>query len=267
MPAQLPFLTWAGGKRWLTRQYSSLFPQQFKTYYEPFLGSGAVFFHLSPEKSVLSDLNCDLINTYIQIKERPDIVLNRLTEHHNQHSTEYYYHIRKQIYPDAVDRAAQFIYLNRTCWNGLYRVNRSGQFNVPIGTKTNIVLASDNFYNTALALEKSILKCEDFSHIDTVISPGDFIYYDPPYTVQHNNNGFIEYNKKLFSWSDQERLHSSAIKAKNSGAFVAISNAYHPSIVCLYSKEFNIHILHKYASISGRKNGRKKTEEILITSY
>lgn len=119
--------------------------------------SGAVFFHLNPEQSVISDLNCDLINTYIQIKERPDILLNRLIEHHNRHSTEYYYHIRKQIYPDAIDRAAQFIYLNRTCWNGLYRVNRAGQFNVPIGTKTNIVLASDNFYNTALALEKALL--------------------------------------------------------------------------------------------------------------
>lgn len=267
MPAQLPFLTWAGGKRWLTRQYSSLFPQQFKTYYEPFLGSGAVFFHLNPEQSVISDLNCDLINTYIQIKERPDILLNRLIEHHNRHSTEYYYHIRKQIYPDAIDRAAQFIYLNRTCWNGLYRVNRAGQFNVPIGTKTNIVLASDNFYNTALALEKSTLRCGDFSDIDDMIEPGDFIYYDPPYTVQHNNNGFIEYNKKLFSWSDQERLHSSARKAKSAGAFVAISNAYHPSIVCLYSNEFNIHILNRYASISGIKNGRKKREEILITSY
>ena len=263
----IPFLTWAGGKRWLMHNFSTLFPSNFKRYFEPFLGSGASFFSLHPKQAVLSDLNADLVNTYKQIKEHPGEIVKRLKEHHNHHNRKYYYKIRSQHFDNALDRAAQFIYLNRTCWNGLYRVNKNGAFNVPIGTKQNVILATDNFFNISECLHGADIICSDFDTASQSATEGDFIYFDPPYTVKHNNNNFIKYNKKLFSWEDQIRLHESALSAKDSGAMVAVSNACHESIIKLYKNDFNIHMLNRYSSISGKSEGRKGTEEVLITSY
>jgi DNA adenine methylase len=133
-----PFLKWAGGKRWLIKQCPSIFPEKYNTYIEPFLGSGSIFFFLEPKKAILSDINKDLINAYKIIKNTPDELYDILKEYHANHSKEFYYNIRDSEFSDDIHRAARFIYLNRTCWNGLYRVNRKGKFNVPIGTKTNV---------------------------------------------------------------------------------------------------------------------------------
>ena len=262
-----PFLTWAGGKRWLVNQYAALFPAKFNTYYEPFLGSGATFFSLCPQSAYLSDLNIDLINAYKQIQMQHKLVVEKLYEHSKEHSHEYYYTMRDCNFSNDIERAAQFIYLNRTCWNGLYRVNKSGNFNVPIGSKTNVLLNIADIEKISNLLKKITISHGDFCEIDKYIQHDDFIYYDPPYTVRHNNNGFIKYNKKLFSWEDQERLYASALAAKSKGAFVAVSNANHQSIRDLYSKDFKIHVLERYVSISGCRSGRKKTEEVFITSY
>ena len=160
-----PFLKWAGGKRWLAAKKLSHFPGSYATYYEPFLGSGAIFFALSPKKAVLSDTNSELILTYKAIKSNWRLVLSCLQKHHKSHSKEYYYATRSQIPEDRYQRASRFIYLNRTCWNGLYRVNKEGQFNVPIGTKTNVVTNGDNFALIAERLKNSRLFCFDFRHV------------------------------------------------------------------------------------------------------
>ena len=138
-----PFLKWAGGKRWFVTNHSDLLPQSFNRYIEPFLGSGAVFFHLQPQNALLGDSNKELVDTYRAIKSEWKLVYRYLRAHHTKHSKEYYYQIRKSRPISSASKAARFIYLNRTCWNGLYRVNLSGVFNVPIGTKSTVVFADD----------------------------------------------------------------------------------------------------------------------------
>ena len=158
-----PFLKWAGGKRWLTETLYNLPLPPFTRYIEPFLGSGAIFFHLRPSQSVLSDLNRELIDTYCAIRDDWRAVFRRLVIHQDKHSKSYYYRVRSTEPADKDERAARFIYLNRSCWNGLYRVNRAGKFNVPIGTKTQIVLPTDNFSDVANILTHTQLHAGDFA--------------------------------------------------------------------------------------------------------
>ena len=138
----LPFLKWPGGKRWLVERYPDLLPTKYGTYIEPFLGSGAVYFHLEPRKAILSDANEELIAAYEAIRSDPDVVRRHLRKHNREHNRDYYYAQRDNAPRTATTRAAQFVYLNRTCFNGIYRVNLNGVFNVPIGTKTGVVLGS-----------------------------------------------------------------------------------------------------------------------------
>src|SRR5687767_14662404 len=144
-----PFLKWAGGKRWLIERFPDFFAVKHTRYIEPFLGSGAVFFRTRPNRALLSDRNHNLIETYEALRDEPDVVRQLLCRHDRQHSVEHYYKVRDQRLRSRAARAAQLIYLNRTCWNGLYRVNRQGRFNVPIGTKTRVVLETDNFKEVA----------------------------------------------------------------------------------------------------------------------
>ena len=146
----LPFLKWAGGKRWLTHHRDlGIFPDKYETYIEPFVGSGAIFFHLRPQKAILSDINKLLIDTYQAIKDDWRLVRKYLKQHHEKHSKRYYYKMREAKLLSRYQKAARFIYLNRTCWNGLYRVNTDGKFNVPIGTKSNVILDSDDFFSVS----------------------------------------------------------------------------------------------------------------------
>ncbi|MEP2608562.1 MAG: Dam family site-specific DNA-(adenine-N6)-methyltransferase, partial [Cyclobacteriaceae bacterium] len=160
-----PFLKWAGGKRWLTAQIEEVLPEFSGRYIEPFLGSGAIFFHLQPRASILADANVQLIETYQAIQHNWERVVNQLKTHHRNHSPEYYYKVRASKPRTLHTKAAKFIYLNRTCWNGLYRVNLSGEFNVPIGTKKNVVLNSDRFDLTATSLANSELMASDFERV------------------------------------------------------------------------------------------------------
>ncbi len=186
-----PFLKWAGGKRWFVRNHLQIAPSQFNHYFEPFLGGASMYFALRPRTATLSDFNANLINCYIQIREAPKVVHTFLVDHHFKHCKDYYYQIRASRFEDPIERAAQFIYLNRTCWNALYRVNLKGEFNVPIGTKTNVLLDTDNFDNISNILNNAqILSC-DFEETINKASNNDFIFVDPPYTVKHNNNGQV----------------------------------------------------------------------------
>jgi len=259
-----PFLSWAGGKRWFVQKYSHLFPDNYDRYIEPFLGSGAVYFHLQPKKAILGDLNSDLISAYKALKENHKLVYRYLRDHHRNHSEEYYYKIRGSNLKSLESRAAKFIYLNRTCWNGLYRVNLKGQFNVPIGTKKNVVRDGDCFDEISSVLRKTKFLNKDFEDLIDMAGEGDLIFSDPPYTVRHNYNGFINYNEKLFSWYDQQRLFYALKRAQKRGAYIVGTNAYHKSIRDLYRGEFGSLKASRSSSISSKVESRKTFEEFVI---
>lgn len=260
----LPFLKWAGGKRWLTTSYPEVLLQPYNRYIEPFLGSGAVFFHLAPQRALLSDRNPDLIETYQAIRDDWKRVEQELRRHHKNHSKRYYYHMRDVRPRTPHTRAARFIYLNRTCWNGLYRVNLRGEFNVPVGTKTNVVLDTDNFQATALLLQTAELKVSDFESIIDQAGKNDLVFVDPPYTVNHNLNGFIKYNEVLFSWKDQIRLKDCIGRAKRRGASVVLTNAYHKSIKRLYQEIGTHSRLKRRSVLAADSTKRKLCDELLV---
>jgi DNA adenine methylase len=209
----IPFLKWAGGKRWFVQRALERMPRKFDRYVEPFLGGAAVYFALRPKAALLADTNARLIETYEAVQSDWSRVDRELKRHQAAHSRDYYYLERERSRRTAFTRAAQFIYLNRTCWNGLYRVNLNGTFNVPIGTKTAVVLDTDDFEEVSTLLSGATLKCCDFEEVLDECARGDFVFVDPPYTVKHNMNGFIKYNEKLFSWDDQVRLRDAVARA------------------------------------------------------
>ena len=261
----IPFLKWAGGKRWLIQRYPNIFPQNYGRYIEPFLGSGAVFFFLQPKESLLADINCDLIDTYKSIRRHQKEVLAALSKHQRAHDDDYYYTVRDRSPKAMIDRAAQFIYLNRTCWNGLYRVNQRGKFNVPRGTKNDVLMSTDDFAKVSCALRGAKLLAQDFEITLDAAKRRDLVFVDPPYTVKHNVNGFLKYNDKIFSWEDQIRLKDAVVRAHNRGATIVMTNANHASIRELY-EDFSLQSLARYSVLSGLASGRGKTEELLITN-
>lgn len=260
-----PFLKWAGGKRWLASSIATPVLSVDKRYIEPFLGSGAFFFSVAPKKSLLSDMNPELIEVYDVVKNNHRVIADRLEKHQKFHSSEYYYKVREEIPSNQIDRAARFIYLNRTCWNGLYRVNRFGKFNVPIGTKTNVILDSDNWDVVSAALAEAEIKSQDFEESIESARAGDLIFADPPYTVKHNNNGFIKYNESLFSWRDQIRLRDCLRRAGERGAIVISTNAAHDSVRDLYENGFGMQVLERASVLSGNAAYRGKFQELFIT--
>lgn len=262
----VPFLKWAGGKRWLVHRSKGWFPKTYKTYFEPFLGSGAVFFHLRPKKAVLSDINAELVNAYRAVQNDWQSLERILQIHHDKHSNDYYYEIRSKKFKNKIRCAGQFIYLNRTCWNGLYRVNLRGEFNVPIGTKSNVLLGTDNFAAVASLLEQATLLCSDFEEIINLADDGDLIFADPPYTIQHNQNGFRKYNEVLFNWKDQLRLKECLLGAANRGAHIILTNADHPSIKELYADEFQFFSSQRRCVIAARSCFRSTNTELIIKS-
>jgi len=262
-----PFLKWAGGKRWFVKNHLDHLPNQFNIYFEPFLGGASMFFALNPEKAILSDYNTNLINCYISIKEEPDLVFQYLKQHHNFHDKEYYYEIRKFKYETNYQKAAQFIYLNRTCWNALYRVNQKGEFNVPIGTKTKVILDTDNFVELSKILQKTQLESCDFEETINKATKDDFIFVDPPYTVKHNNNGFVKYNETMFSWDDQIRLSQALISAHHRGAKFLMTNAYHESVIDLYQDNFNLSKVSRHSVIASESARRGLYDELLVKNY
>lgn len=258
-----PFLKWPGGKRWFISKHSDVLPAYTGRYIEPFLGSGAVFFHIRPSLAVLSDSNAWLINTYKALRDNWRAVEQELEKHQENHSKDYYYRIRSEIFSNSVDQAAQLLYLNRTCWNGLFRVNLKGRFNVPIGTKNRVIMG-DNFEEISSALKKSLILHQDFEMTIDLAESGDLIFADPPYTVKHNFNGFVKYNEKIFSWSDQERLCAALLRAKERGAHVVSTNANHESVRDLYRHRFDIKEVPRSSVLAGKKEFRTSISELLI---
>ncbi|OJT98602.1 MAG: hypothetical protein BGN82_00220 [Alphaproteobacteria bacterium 65-7] len=255
---------WAGGKRWLTNTYDDLLPAEFNRYFEPFLGGASVFLHLEPPDAVLSDANKNLIEMYSALAEDWQSVYRWLRIHSEHHGEEYYYTLRANPPQGRFARAAWFLYMNRACYNGLYRVNKLGEFNVPKGSKEDVLLSTDNFGAVAKLFAKATLLVADFESVIDLAEEGDFVYVDPPYTVKHNNNGFVKYNENLFSWGDQERLASCVKRAGDRGVLVAVSNADHYSVLDLYRGVGEIVELTRRSTIGGKKASRAAATEILV---
>lgn len=261
-----PILKWAGGKRWFARRYRDLLPDSYDSYIEPFLGGGAVFFDLTPSNGRLSDLNADLILVYQAIRDDYRKVETYLRAYAERHSKTYYYVARAHRPRGRFQIAAWLIYLNRTCWNGLYRVNKSGEFNVPIGTKNWILREGETFSAHSAALQRADIRSVDFEDAIDDAGTGAFLFVDPPYTVKHNSNGFIKYNEKVFTWADQKRLAKAIRRASKRGAHVVVLNAAHESIEELY-EGFNQIRLSRHQVISGQANGRANYSELLIRNF
>jgi DNA adenine methylase len=261
-----PFLKWAGGKRWLLQSEQFTVPANFDRLVEPFLGGAAVFFGLEPERALLSDVNEELIHLYKTVRDHPESLTRLLTWHHERHCPQHYYRVRAKTYQDPIWKAARTLYLNRTCWNGLYRVNRSGAFNVPIGTKSAVIYLKEDFQAISTVLSRATLLCCDFESTVDASQKGDFLFIDPPYTVKHNMNGFIKYNEEIFSWDDQVRLHAAVTRAAARGVAVVVTNADHASLQDLYRPRFRYTPIDRHSVLAGKSSARGATTEAMFTA-
>ena len=259
-----PFLKWAGGKRWLFSEEQLSLPAYSGRYVEPFLGGGAVFFYVQPREAMLSDANRRLMELYAVIRDDAEELEAHLRRHARLHSRDYYYEMRRKRLRRPMTRAAQFLYLNRTCWNGLYRENLRGEFNVPIGTKQTVVFESDDFAAWSSALAAATLASGDFEAVIDEAGEGDFVFVDPPYSVKHNANGFIKYNQSIFAWEDQVRLRDALGRAVARGVSFAMTNADHESIRGLYAGIGEQRQLSRHSVIAARPTDRLASTELLV---
>lgn len=262
-----PFIRWAGGKTWLIPHVKSIITNlEYRNYYEPFIGSGAIFFSLQQNKNTyLSDINPELIDSYMSIRDNPNQVIAALKQYTNTESE--YYRIRALEPDNMIEKAARFIYLNQTSFNGLYRVNRKGKYNVPYGHRQNLNYNYDRLRLASQKLQKVRIHCEDFSKKKYRIKEGDLVFLDPPYTVSHNNNGFIEYNQNLFSLEDQMRLSKYIDYIKSKGAYYILTNAAHNSIKEIFTKEGDsLTPIDRHSLIGGKKAKRSLISEYIFTN-
>lgn len=266
-------MKWAGGKRQLLKEIRKHIPKQYTTYYEPFLGGGAVLFDIQPKKAIVNDSNSEVINVYQTIKNNVDALIEYLKTHKNE--PDYFYKIREMDrYPDfknlsELKRASRIIYLNKTCYNGLFRVNSQGQFNVPFGKykKPNIVnefvLRAINQY-----LNKNDVKFfdEDFKNALPGIGKNDFVYFDPPYDPVSDSASFTGYTLNGFDKNEQERLKILCDKLDKKDCHFLLSNSATPFILDLY-KEYSIIRVSASRAINSIATGRGKIDEVLIKNY
>ena len=260
-----PFLKWPGGKRWVARDLAPVITTHLRgKYYEPFLGGGAVYFALRPKIAALSDINEDLINVYRQVKKQPIKLIDYLKK--MTVSSEEYYRIREEKPENELSRAVRFLYLNRTAFGGMYRVNSEGQFNVPYGggDRTPELLWEDKLIEKASeALQSADLFAVDFEEMIDLAGEGDIIYCDPTYTVAHDNNGFVRYNERNFSWVDQKRLADAVLRASKRKAIVFVNNACHQSLLDFYSPFVPIN-LSRISCVSRKTEARREVKESLF---
>jgi len=266
-----PFLRWAGGKKWLIKNINQFLPQEFNNYHEPFLGGASIFIYLKSNKliegrSYLSDYNRELINSYKQIRDNSSELIKKLKLLKN--TKEDYYKIRSQSPYLPINQAARFIYLNRTSFNGLYRVNRKGEYNVPYGhKKTKDLFGFENVCNVSNILNDNVdIEHEDFYSSINRIEEKDLVFLDPPYTVAHENNGFVQYNQKIFQWEDQERLLELLNEINTKGAYYILTNAAHISIENLFSRTGKKHKIQRHSTIGGKGATRDRVNEFIFTN-
>jgi len=267
------FVKWAGGKKQLIEQFQQFFPKKIEKYVEPFVGGGAVAFHIlknhKPKDVIISDSNEELINVYKMIKYNVEELIEILEDYKEAHNKENYYKIREQDSKKLSNlyKAAKFIYLNKTCFNGLYRVNSKGQFNVPIGSYKNPGICPKEKLREISKLLKNVkIKHLSFEKIMDYTQKGDFIYFDPPYHPLKKGKSFTTYTKDKFLEDEQKLLSEIFKKLNNKGCKVMLSNSDTEFIKELY-KGFNINIVKATRMINSKGEGRGKINELVVTNY
>ena len=265
----VPFVKWVGGKRNVVKDLITRFPLSLGKYWEPFVGGGALFFgiHERIDGAFLSDSNLDLVIAYNVVKLDHERLLRKLEVHAKNHDEEYYYGIRSQHgLEDPVDVAARFIYLNRTCYNGLYRVNKKGEFNVPIGSYDDPeIVHRENIKACCLALQKADVQFREFDAIEPV--PGDLVYCDPPYHPV-SSTSFTKYTKSDFGEEEQVRLRDFALKLHANGVNVILSNSDTPLIRDLYaSPVWHLDVVKVSRNVNSKADGRGRVDELIIRNY
>lgn len=268
-PTASPFVKWVGGKRSVISDLLQAVPKSFNTYWEPFVGGGALFYALrsSLKSAVLSDLNLDLVLAYKVIQQDPESLIKELRTFSRSHEESFYYEVRSQHEQgDAVRIAARLIYLNRTCYNGLWRVNSRGHFNVPMGRYENPdIVQEQNIWACHRILKGIQIEYGGFQRI----SPrrGDFVYFDPPYHPT-DSSAFTEYEKSGFTEHNQQALHDFALELHKSGVFVMLSNSDTEFIRGLYSeRQFRVATIQAPRAVNCKPNKRSAVNELLIRTY
>jgi DNA adenine methylase len=273
-PLVAPVVKWVGGKRQLLQDISNHIPDKFFTYYEPFLGGGAVLFHLQPNRAVVNDINEELINIYTVIRDNLEELIEDLKRHKNE--ADYFYGIReldrdKKTYSQLsnIEKASRIIYLNKTCYNGLFRVNQQGEYNAPFGRYKNpnivnetTLRAVSNYFNRV----KITFKCGDFEEAVKGIRKGSFVYFDPPYDPVSDSANFTGYNKGGFDREEQTRLKELCDKLDTKGVKFLLSNSATEFILDLY-KDYNITIVQANRAINSKGDKRGKVDEVLVKNY
>ena len=271
-----PFVKWAGGKRSIIEKLISLAPEEYKTYYEPFVGGGAMLYELQPKKAVINDYNSELMNVYECIKDENKFanMCSELNKHETNHSEEYYYEIRdldrdKKKFNKLADykRAARTIYLNKACFNGLYRVNSKNEFNVPSGKKNKV----NTYDGPNLGIIHCLLNFSDIKLLSTDFEEavknakkGDFIYFDPPY--DSDTTTFNSYTENGFGKEEQKRLAEVFKDLDKRGCYVMLSN-YNTTLIKELYKDYNFNYVTAQRNIGASSKNRGKVEEVIITNY
>ena len=266
-----PIVKWVGGKRQLMFELLKNMPKSYNRYFEPFIGGGALFFELQPENAYISDMNEELINLYSVVRGSVYELIVDLNKH--EVSKEYFLEIRNLDRTDEyknlsnVQRASRFIYLNRTCFNGLYRVNSQGQFNVPFGNYKNPrIVDKNNLLNCSELLKNTEINCSDFSEILTKVKKGDFVYFDPPYVPLNETSSFTSYTKDGFDMDMQFKLREVCDELDSMGVMFMLSNSDTKFVNELYSN-YEIKKVFASRSVNANAEGRGKITEVLVRNY
>ena len=267
----LPIVKWAGGKRQLIADLKNNLPKKFNRYFEPFIGGGALFFNIQPKNAYISDINPELINLYQVIKNNAYELIEDLKQHKN--TEEYFYEIRnidrnsKYKKWSDIQKASRFIYMNRTCFNGLYRVNSKGEFNVPYGKYSNPrILDEVNLLNCSQLFQNTEIRHSDFSEILNNVQKGDFVYFDPPYAPLNETSSFTSYTKEGFGEDMQVKLKELCDELDNMGVHFMLSNSDTKGINKLY-KNYEIKKVFASRAINSVASKRGKISEVLVRNY
>lgn len=273
-----PFVKWAGGKRQLIPILNQNLPESFGTYYEPFLGGGALLFHILTDKNgqkcSISDLNSDLVLAYTTIRDRIDALITSLKNHEKNYqkdSESYYYSIRESNPRSEIEKTSRLIFLNRTCFNGLYRVNSKGKFNVPLGKYSNPnIINEENLRAVSHILQSSriSIKCRDFEAVLRDAKKGDLVYFDPPYQPVSATANFTSYTNKDFTYDDLTRLAELCLKLDSRGCKVLLSNSDSKEVADIFAQNpWKITKIEANRSINSNSKKRTGHFELLIKNY
>jgi DNA adenine methylase len=266
-----PFVKWAGGKSQLLPELADRLPASFNRYFEPFVGGGALFFHLQPQEACLSDITPDLINSYHAVRNSVEDLIKDLAQH--RYERKYFELLRAADRSaefaewSAVKKASRMIYLNKTCFNGLYRLNNEGFFNTPFGRYKNPkIVDEENLRRCSRALEKTRISHRSFETAAEEAEEGDFIYLDPPYVPLNSTSNFVGYSKDKFSGDTQKKLFDLCCLLDKKKVKFMLSNSSTPWVLETYNK-FNMQLVKATRAINSKRLGRGKIDEVIVTNY